>query len=294
MIGQKLVTKQTGRDGKICNSVMVTERKFPRREFYFAIALEREYNGPVVIASRQGGVNIEDVARHSPDAVIYEPIDICKGMTREMASWIARRIGICDQPEDTIKMMMNLYAFFVKKDILLAEINPWVEDVCMNYYALDAKLVFDPSAKSRQWEIFGMADETQEDLKEIAAKRLEVSYIPLDGSIGCMVNGSGLAMATNDIIKFYGGSPANFLDTGSMANVDAVKNSIAVILMDKKVRTIFVNIYGGIMRCDIIVEGLLKAIKEFDIKIPIVARLQVEIEFGYYYFLIFNFAISGK
>jgi succinyl-CoA synthetase beta subunit len=278
MIGQKLVTKQTGPEGKICNSVMVAERKFARREFYFAIAMEREFNGPVVIASRHGGVNIEQVAAESPDAIIYEPIDECKGMTKELATWIARRVGICDQPGDTIKMLCNLYDLFMKKDMLLAEINPWVEDVCMNYYALDAKLKFDDSANFRQQEVFGMYDNTQEDPKEVAAKKLDLNYIALDGSIGCMVNGAGLAMATLDILKLHGGSPANFLDVGGMATVDAVKESVGIIMMDPKVRTIFVNVYGGIMRCDTIVEGLMQAIKTFDIKIPVVVRLQVSFE----------------
>lgn len=275
MIGQKLVTKQTGPEGKICKSVMVSERKFPRREFYFAIALDPKSNGPVVIASRRGAASIADTAKHSPDAIIYEPIDMCKGMTTEMASWIARRVGICDQPEETIKMLCNLYKFVLKKDVLLAEINPWIEDVCMNYYAMDVKLKFDPNAKERQWEVFGMADETQEHPRKVEAKKLEVSYMGLDGSIGCLVNGSGLAMATNDIIKFYGGNAANFLNTREKASAVTVKKSIELILKDPKVRTLFVNIYGGIMRGDIVAEGLLKAIREFDIKIPIVLRLQV-------------------
>jgi succinyl-CoA synthetase beta subunit len=145
----------------------------------------------------------------------------------------------------------------------------------MNYYALDAKLKFDDSAKFRQQEIFCLNDETQEDPKEVAANKLDLNYITLDGSIGCMVNGSGLAMATMDILKLHGGNPANFLDVGGMATVDAVKESVGIIMMDPKVKTIFVNIYAGIMRCDVIVEGLMKAIKAFDIKIPVVVRLQV-------------------
>lgn len=274
MIGQRLVTKQTGPEGKICNSVMVAERKFARREFYFAFALDPRFNGPVLIASRFGGVNIEDVAVDNPEAVIYEPIDQCKGFTREMAIWIAKRVGIKDQPGPTVKMLCNLYDLFIKKDALLAEINPYTEDVCMNYFALDAKLTFDDSAQFRQEEIFLKRDVTQEDPKETEARKNGVAYIPMDGNIGCMVNGSGLAMATMDILKYYGGEPANFLDVGGMADVKAVKNAVGVIMMDPKVRSIFVNIFAGIMHCDIIVEGLMKAIKQFDIKIPIVVRLQ--------------------
>lgn len=274
MIGQELVTKQTGSVGKICNSVIVTERKFSRREFYFAFALEREFNGPVLIASRYGGVNIEEVAADISDGIIYRPIDHCTGLTKEMAEWIVRRVGICEQSAATVKMLCNLYDLFMKKDVLLAEINPYIEDVCLNYYALDAKLKFDDSAEFRQSEIFARRDTSQEDPKEVAASSMGMNYIALDGNIGCMVNGAGLAMATCDILKIHDGIPANFLDVGGMASVDAVKKAVEVIMMDKKVRTIFVNIYGGIVHCDIVVEGLLKAIKEFDVKVPVVVRLQ--------------------
>lgn len=274
MIGQRLVTKQTGPDGKICNSVMVAERKFSRREFYFAIALEREFNGPVLIASRHGGINIEDVAADSPDSIIYEPIDMTKGLTKEVAQSIAGRVGIIDQPATTINMLCNLYKLFKQRDALLVEINPYIEDICFNYSALDAKLVFDDSAAFRQPEIFTQHDPSQEDPKEVAAGKLGLNYISLEGSIGCMVNGAGLAMATMDILRMHGGSPANFLDVGGMATMDSVKEAVKIIMMDPKVRSIFVNVYGGIMRCDTIVEGLLKAIRECDIKIPIVVRLQ--------------------
>lgn len=274
MVGKKLITKQTGERGRICNSVMVAERKFARREFYFAFAMEREFNGPVLIASRYGGVNIEEVAADNPGAVIREPIDIDKGFTREMGEWVARKVGITDQTSITVNMLCNLYKLFCEKDVLLAEINPYVEDVCMNYFALDAKLTFDDSAQFRQEEMFRKRDTTQEDPKEVEARNHNLSYISMDGSIGCMVNGAGLALATMDILKLYGGNPANFLDVGSMASVDAVKNAVKIVLMDRKVRTIFVNINAGMMRCDVVVEGLLKAIKEFDIKIPIVVRLQ--------------------
>lgn len=228
MIGQTLVTKQTGPEGIICNSVMVSERKFPRREFYFAIALDREFNGPVLIASRCGGVNIEKVAADTPEEVIREPIDQCTGMTTEFAESISRRVGICDQTAPTVKMLCNLYNLFKEKEALLVEINPYVEDVCMNYFALDAKLKFDESAEFRQQEIFATRDTTQEDPKVVAARKLGMSYIAMDGSIGCMVNGAGLAMATLDIMKFYGGSPANFLDVGGMASANAVRDAVEI------------------------------------------------------------------
>lgn len=274
MIGQHLMTKQTGPSGKICNSVMVAERKFARREFYFAIAMLREFNGAVLIASRHGGVNIEDVAAESPDAIIYQPIDPIKGLTTDMVKCVALKVGIIDQPSTTLKMLCKMYELFVNKDALLVEINPYIEDVCMNYFVLDAKLNFDDSAKFRQPELFALHDPSQEDPKEVAAKSFGLNYIALDGSIGCMVNGAGLAMATMDILKLSGGTPANFLDVGGTATAEATKNAVKIILMDPNARTIFVNIHGGIMRCDIIVEGLLQAIKELNIKIPIVVRLQ--------------------
>ena len=273
MIGNRLITKQTKQGGIICNSVMITERKFPRREFYFAFALNREHNGPVLIASSKGGVNIEDVAARSPEDVIYEPIDITKGFTKEIAEWILRRVGITDQPGPACKMLCNLYNLFVKKDALLAEINPYVEDVCMNYYPLDVKITFDDNAKFRQREIFEKFDETQGDPKEIAAGKMDMSYISLDGSIGCLVNGAGLAMATADILDYHGGTPANFLDVGSMASSEHVRQAMNIIMMDEKVRTVFVNIFGGMMNCVAVAEGLLKAVRESDIKIPIVLRI---------------------
>lgn len=253
---------------------MIAERKFPRREFYFAFALDREHNGPVLIASSKGGVNIEEVAAKSPEAVIYEPIDITKGFTKEIAEWILRRVGITDQPGPACKMLCNLYTLFVKKDALLAEINPYVEDVCLNYYPLDVKITFDENAKFRQKEIFEKYDETQGDPKEIAASKMDMSYVSLDGSIGCLVNGAGLAMATADILDFYGGSPANFLDIGSMASSEHVRHAMSIIMMDEKVRTVFVNIFGGMMNCAAVAEGLLKAVHEINIKIPIVLRIK--------------------
>lgn len=273
MVGQKLITKQTGPEGKICSSVMVAERKFPRREFYFAFAMDRE-KGQVLIASSRGGVNIEEISQNSPKSLICEPIDVEKGLTQEMALWVLRRVGITDQPAPACKMLCNLYDLFVKKDALLAEINPYVEDVCLNYYPLDVKLTFDDNAEFRQKEIFDKRDETQEEAKELAASKLDMSFVSLDGTIGCLVNGAGLAMATVDIIKYYNGSPANFLDVGTMASADRIREAIKIILMDTKVRTIFVNIFGGMMKCDLVAEGLLKAIRELDLKIPVVLRIQ--------------------
>lgn len=274
MLGNRLITKQTGEAGKPCNSVMIMERKFPRREFYFAFALDRNYGGVVLIASSRGGINIEDVAKQTPDAIIYQTIDSEKGFTKEIADWILRRVGITDQPAHACKMLMKLYELFIKKDCLLAEINPYVEDVCLNYFPLDVKLIFDDNADFRQSEIFEKRDESQEELKELTASKLGMSYVSLDGSIGLMVNGAGLAMATVDILSYYGGEAANFLDIGTMSSPVQITEAVKVIMMDPKVRTIFVNIFGGMNKCDAVAEGLLKAIRELDIKIPIIARIE--------------------
>lgn len=274
MLGQFLVTKQTGEKGRICNAVMVTERKFPRREFYFAVMMERSFNGPVVIASSQGGVNIEEVAEENPDAIVYEPVDIVKGLSKEQALSVAVKVGLEDQKDSTAEMLLNMYKLFITKDASLIEINPYAEDTDGKYFALDAKLRFDDNAFFRQKEVFDLRDFTQEDEKEVAAAKFDLNYIALDGNIGCMVNGAGLAMATLDIISLHGGTPANFLDVGGGATANAVKEAFKIITADPKVHTILVNIFGGIMRCDVIAEGIIAATKELNIKVPIICRLQ--------------------
>ncbi|XP_075982851.1 succinyl-coenzyme A synthetase beta subunit, ADP-forming [Anticarsia gemmatalis] len=273
MLNQLLVTKQTGAAGRICNLVMVTERKFPRREFYIAIMMERSFNGPVIIASSQGGVNIEDVAAENPDAITYDPIDIVKGITDEQVKRVLQKINL-DTPEAN-DMVKKMYDLFLKKDALLIEINPYAEDALTGkFFCLDAKFRFDDNADFRQKELFALRDFTQEDPKEIEAAKNNLNYIALDGSIGCMVNGAGLAMATMDIIKLYGGDPANFLDVGGGATAQAVAEAFKIILSDPKVTAILVNIFGGIMRCDVIAEGIINAAKNLNIQIPVIVRLQ--------------------
>ncbi|XP_037948496.1 succinate--CoA ligase [ADP-forming] subunit beta, mitochondrial isoform X2 [Teleopsis dalmanni] len=280
MINQILVTKQTGAGGRICNSVMVAERKFPRREFYFAVMMERAFNGPVIIASSQGGVNIEDVAASNPEAIVYEPVDIKCGLSEEQAQKVVKAVGLQDHEESTVEMLLNMYKLFIEKDALLIEINPYAEDAlegsgeCASFFALDAKFRFDDNAEFRQKELFALRDWTQEDPKEVEAAKYQLNYIALDGNIGCMVNGAGLAMATMDIIKLYGGNPANFLDVGGGATADAVKQAFKIITSDPNVHCILVNIFGGIMRCDIIAQGIIAAARDLKMKMPIVVRLQ--------------------
>lgn len=275
MIDQYLVTKQTGEAGRICNSVMVTERKFIRKEYYIAVMMERAFAGPVLIASSQGGVNIEDVAAENPDAIHYEPINIMEGITQSQAEKVTEKLGLGgDKKARTIDMLFRLYDLFVEKDALLIEINPYAEDTSGNYFCLDAKFRFDDNAEFRQKEIFALRDWTQEDEKEVEAATFNLNYIALDGDIGCLVNGAGLAMATMDIIKLHGGSPANFLDVGGGATAQAVKEAFKIITADPKVHAILVNIFGGIMRCDVIAEGIVAAAVDLNLKVPIVCRLQ--------------------
>uniref|UniRef100_A0A7R9AQA8 Succinate--CoA ligase [ADP-forming] subunit beta, mitochondrial n=1 Tax=Timema shepardi TaxID=629360 RepID=A0A7R9AQA8_TIMSH len=272
MIGQYLVTKQTGEEGRICCRVLVSERKDPKQEFYFSVMLERSFGGPVLIASSQGGINIEEVAAENPDAIIYEPIDISTGISKEQALKIADQVGLADKRDQTAEILLRLYNLFLAKDALLIEVNPYAED--SSDFCLDAKMRFDDNAEYRQQDLFKLRDWTQEDEKEVLAAKHNLNYVALDGDIGCLVNGAGLAMATMDIIKYHGGNPANFLDVGGGATAQQVKEAFKIITADPKVYAILVNIFGGIMRCDVIAEGIIAAAKELDLKLPIVCRLQ--------------------
>merc|ERR1712032_1789698 len=268
MIGDFLITKQTGADGRICNSVMVTERKYTRKEYYIAIMNERAFNGPVIIASSEGGVNTEETAEKNPDAIVKFPIDVMEGLSKEGA------LEVPAKHEDVAGTLLNLYDLFLTKDASMVEINPFAEDNKGDFVCLDAKLKFDDNAEFRQKAVFDQRDWTQEDQREVAAAEYNLNYIALDGDIGCMVNGAGLAMATMDIIKLHGGSPANFLDVGGGATANQVKEAFKIITGDPKVNALMVNIFGGIMRCDVIAEGVIAAARELNLATPIVVRLQ--------------------
>merc|ERR1712088_1281091 len=275
MIGDFLITKQTGAEGRICNSVMVTERKYTRKEFYIAFMNERSMNGPCCIASSEGGVNIEEVAASNPDAIVKFPIDCVEGLSQAGAEEIATRIGVHPKKiPEVSQILLNLYKLFQDKDASMVEINPFAEDNTGSFVCLDAKLKFDDNADFRQKAVFDQRDWSQEDAREVEAAEYNLNYIALDGDIGCMVNGAGLAMATMDIIKLHGGSPANFLDVGGGATADQVKEAFKIITGDPKVNAIMVNIFGGIMRCDVIAEGIIAAAKELKLATPIVVRLQ--------------------
>merc|ERR1711981_425383 len=275
MIGDFLITKQTGADGRICNSVMITERKYTRKEYYIAFMNERAFNGPVIIASSEGGVNIEETAEKNPDSIVKFPIDVVEGLTVEGSRNVAVKLGIHESKVDEVaQILQNLYKLFVSKDASMVEINPFAEDNSGNFVCLDAKLKFDDNAEFRQKAVFDQRDWSQEDAREVAAAEYNLNYIALDGDIGCMVNGAGLAMATMDIIKLHGGSPANFLDVGGGATAHQVKEAFKIITGDPKVNAIMVNIFGGIMRCDVIAEGIIAAARELNLSTPIVVRLQ--------------------
>uniref|UniRef100_A0A8D0C690 Succinate--CoA ligase [ADP-forming] subunit beta, mitochondrial n=1 Tax=Scleropages formosus TaxID=113540 RepID=A0A8D0C690_SCLFO len=272
MLGKKLYTKQTGEQGRICNQVFICERRYPRREYYFAITMSRSYQGPVLIGSSHGGVNIEDVAVENPDAIIKEPIDIMEGIKMEQA---IKKMGFPPAlVNEAAENMIKLYDVFIKYDASMVEINPMVEDSSGIVMCMDAKINFDSNAAYRQQKVFNMRDWSQEDPRDHQAAKADLNYIGLDGTIGCLVNGAGLAMATMDIIKLHGGTPANFLDVGGGATAHQVTEAFKLITSDKKVQAILVNIFGGIMRCDIIAQGIIMAVSDLELKIPIVVRLQ--------------------
>lgn len=275
MIGHKLITKQTGASGRPCNMVVVMEKMNVIHEYYFAILMDRAAQGPMLIASSQGGMDIEAVAKENPSAILKEPIDITKGLTIEQASSLAARLGFAPQSAaQAAKEFVKLYKFFVKYDCTMVEINPFVQDAFGNAVVLDAKVNYDDNSLVRQPDVISRRDFSQENALDVIALQHDINYIGLDGSIGCLVNGAGLAMATMDIIQLHGGKPANFLDIGGGATVTQVTEAFKIITADTHVNCILVNIFGGIMRCDTIAEGIIHAAKSLDLQVPVIVRLQ--------------------
>jgi succinyl-CoA synthetase beta subunit len=275
MINSKLITKQTGEAGVMCHRVMIAERLYTRREYYFAIVLDRSTAGPIILASPHGGMNIEDVARDSPNDIISESIDIIKGINPKQATKVATFMGFGgDQLTQAADMITKLYNLFIQYDCTMVEINPMAEGSNGQVYCMDCKLNFDDNAEFRQKEIFNLKDWSEEDPRDMTAHKANINYIGLDGTIGCLVNGAGLAMSTMDIIQLFGGRPANFLDVGGGATAKQVTEAFRIITSDKHVRAILVNIFGGIMRCDIIAQGIIDAVATLNLSIPIIVRLQ--------------------
>lgn len=276
MLGQELVTKQAP-NGILCNKVFLMERLYMRREMYLSIMMDRASQGPLLVGSPAGGTSIEDVAKSNPEIIFTEPIDITEGIQDDQCERMATNLGL--EPGSPswhkgITLMKNLYALFEGCDCTQVEINPLAETPEGDVVVSDAKINFDENAAYRQTHIFEKRDYTQEDAREVEASKYDLNYIGLDGSIGCMVNGAGLAMSTMDIIQLKGGSPANFLDVGGGANETQVQKAFEILNADDKVKAILVNIFGGIMRCDVIAAGIINAAKEIGIRKPIVIRLQ--------------------
>ncbi|RJX40814.1 ADP-forming succinate--CoA ligase subunit beta [Paenibacillus pinisoli] len=282
ILGKVLVTHQTGPEGKEVKRLLIEQGCDIKKEYYIGVVLDRGTGRVTMMASEEGGTEIEEVAEHSPEKIFKEVIDPAVGMQAFQARKLAYAINIPGElVNKAVKFMLALYTAFVEKDCSIAEINPLVVTGDGNVMALDAKLNFDSNALYRQKEILELRDLEEEDAKEIEASKYDLSYIALDGNIGCMVNGAGLAMATMDIIKYYGGDPANFLDVGGGATKEKVTEAFKIILSDEKVKGIFVNIFGGIMRCDVIAEGVIAAAKELGLDRPLVVRLEgTNVELG--------------
>lgn len=275
MLGQILVTKQTGPQGKIVSKVYLCQKLSLVNEMYFAITLDRKTAGPLIIACAKGGTSIEDLAEKFPDQIIKVPVDVFTGITDEDAAKVVD--GLAPKGADrssSIDQVKKLYKLFSETDCTLLEINPLAETSDNQLVAADAKLNFDDNAAFRQKEIFALRDPTQEDPREVAAAKVDLNYIGLDGEIGCMVNGAGLAMATMDIIKSHGGTPANFLDVGGNASENQVVEAFKILTSDEKVKAILVNIFGGIMKCDVIASGIVNAAKQVKLEVPVVVRLE--------------------
>ncbi len=274
MLGKTLVTKQTGEAGRLVQKVLVEEATEIDRELYAGMAIDRASELPVVIASAEGGMSIEELAKEKPEAIIRMPVDPVAGLYAFRARALALELGFkAKQINKAAGIFMALARLFLAADASLAEINPLVVTKSGEIAALDAKINFDDNALFRHKDYAGLRDIAEEDPLEAKAKEAGISYVSLDGNIGCMVNGAGLAMATNDILAVFGGKPANFLDVGGGASAGQVEEAFKIILGDPRVRAIWVNIYGGIARCDIIAEGVITAAGKIGLSVPLVVRL---------------------
>ena len=274
-LGKRLVTYQTDSNGQLVNSILIEECTDIAKELYLSAVVDRGTQRIVFIGSSVGGVNIEEVAENTPEKIIYEPIDPLTGPMGFQARKISRVLDLdAEQAKQFAKMLPQLTDLFITHDLSLLEINPLVITQGGKLHCLDAKINIDSNAIYRQPEIQAMRDPSQEDPREAEAALDDLSYVSLDGNIGCMVNGAGLAMGTMDTIKYFGGSPANFLDVGGTATQERVSKAFKLILADPEVKVVLVNIFGGIVRCDLIAEGILAAIEEVGVSIPVVVRLE--------------------
>ncbi|MHB8797954.1 MAG: ADP-forming succinate--CoA ligase subunit beta [Thermoanaerobaculia bacterium] len=275
IIGMQLVTHQTGPEGRKVKKVLVEEAADIAQELYLGITLDRAIGKPVLMASKFGGMEIEEVAHKDPTAILKEPFDAIAGLQPFQARKVAYALGLTGEThKKAVPFLLALAKAYVETDCSLAEINPLMITAEGDVVALDAKMNFDDNALFRHLDIKEYRDLDEEDPLEVEASKFNLNYIKLDGNVGCMVNGAGLAMSTMDIIQYAGGSPANFLDVGGGANEEQVKNAMRIILSDPHVKGVLINIFGGIMRCDIIASGVVKAVKEIGCTIPVVVRLE--------------------
>ena len=275
ILGMKLVTPQTGEEGRIVRRLLIEEGLDIKRELYLSILVDRASGAPIFMASTAGGMEIEKVAETNPEAILREPIAPATGMQPYIGRKLAFGLGLAaEQTNAAVAFFQVLYRAFVETDASLVEINPCVVTGDGRLVALDAKVNFDDNALYRHPEFKELRDLDEETPLEVEASKFKLNYIKLDGTIACMVNGAGLAMATMDIIKLSGGSPANFLDVGGGASEEQVKNAFRILLSDPNVRAVFVNIFGGILRCDVLASGVVNAAKELNIKVPVVVRME--------------------
>ena len=275
MIGMTLVTHQTGPEGRQVRRVLIEEGLPIKKEFYLGIVVDRGSQCPVIMASPAGGMDIEKVAAETPHLIFKESVDPSVGLQPFALRKLAFKLGLTGELlSPTTKIIAALYRAFEAMDASLVEINPFLLTETNKLYALDAKVNFDDNALYRHKDVLALRDFCEEDILEIEASRYGINYIRLDGNIGCMVNGAGLAMATMDIIKLAGGNPANFLDVGGGATVDQVRNAFKIILGDRNVKAVLINIFGGIMRCDVVASGVVEAAKSIGVSIPVVVRLE--------------------
>ena len=282
MLGKTLVTKQTGPEGKVVNRLYIEEGCDIKKEFYLSMLVDRSSSSISIIASTEGGMEIEEVAEKEPEKIITVNIPGDPEVDQQSLNKLIQGLGVNDnQSDDFCDQIQKIYKSFLSTDASLVEVNPFVLTGEGNFLALDAKVSIDDNALYKHKDIAEMIDETEEDPAEIEASKYELNYVKLDGSIGCMVNGAGLAMGTMDIIQLHGGSPANFLDVGGGATKERVAKAFSIILQDSNVKAILVNIFGGIMKCDIIAEGVVAAAKELEIKVPLIVRLEgTNVELG--------------
>lgn len=275
MIGMRLVTHQTGPEGKIVKRLLVEEALSPQKELYLGIIIDRAAAKVLIMASEAGGMEIEEVAQRSPELIIKEYVDPAAGLRPFQAAKMAYKLNLeGDLAKEARHLTYNLYRAFVDLDLSLAEINPLVATSKGELLALDAKVNFDDNALFRHPEAQSLRDFDEEEPLEVEASRSDLNYIRLSGSVGCMVNGAGLAMATMDLIKHSGGEPANFLDVGGAASAAAVENAFSIILSDANVRAVLINIFGGIVRCDLVARGIVEAISKMAVRVPVVVRLE--------------------